>query len=131
MQLPSILSTWTFSHSRVILSESSYSTSLLIRSWLLCIQHLPCLVNFGACLEVLWRFEQRTFFVSSLRTKTILACQEMLNEFGPLNQNRLLFIQFQTVPPRMHHKCKKIKLILYAKQQMENHRGPTSKGKSH
>ena len=50
----------------------------LVGSWLCCIQHLPCLVSCGACLEVVWRFERRTFYIGSLRVKLVLACQEVL-----------------------------------------------------
>ena len=32
-----------------------------------------CLVISGACLEVVWRFQQRTFYIGSL------SCQEVLN----------------------------------------------------
>ena len=32
----------------------------------------------SACLEVVWRFEQRTFYIGLLRVKFILACQEVL-----------------------------------------------------
>jgi hypothetical protein len=35
----------------------------------------------------------------------ILACQEVLNEFGPCLK---LFIQIQTLPPSMQHKWKDI-----------------------
>jgi hypothetical protein len=39
--------------------------------------------------------------------QTHLACQEVLNRVWPsMNQNRLLFIQIQTVPLNMHHKRK-------------------------
>ena len=33
---------------------------------------------FGACVEVVWRFEQRTFYIGSRGVKLILACQEVL-----------------------------------------------------
>ena len=33
---------------------------------------------FGACLEVMWRCEQRTLYIGSVRVKLILACQEVL-----------------------------------------------------
>ena len=38
---------------------SSNITWLLDGSWLFCIHCLPCLVSFGACLEVCWRFGWR------------------------------------------------------------------------
>ena len=41
-----------------------------------CLQNLPCLVSFGACMESVWRFEQRTFYIGSLRVKFILAPTE-------------------------------------------------------
>ena len=33
---------------------------------------------FSACLEVVWRFKQRIFYIRSLRNKLIVACQEAL-----------------------------------------------------
>jgi hypothetical protein len=45
----------------------------------------------------------KNILLSLLRVKLILACREVLNESGLINQNRLLFIQFQTLPPSMHH----------------------------
>ena len=41
-------------------------------------EYLPCPVSFSACLEVVWRFEQRTFYIHSLSVKLILVCQEVL-----------------------------------------------------
>jgi hypothetical protein len=34
---------------------------------------LTKLSMFGACMEVVWRFEQRTFYIGSWRAKLILA----------------------------------------------------------
>ena len=97
-----------------ILEFSSNSTWLLIRSWLFWIQHLPSSVSFGACLEVVWRFEQRTFYIGSLRVELVLVCQEVPKWVWPsVNQNRLLFMQIQTLPPRMHHKWKIIINIVW------------------
>ena len=47
------------------------------------------------CLEVVtWRFEQRTFYIDSLRVRLISACQEVLKScvWPSSNRNRLLFI---------------------------------------
>ena len=52
---------------------SSNSTWRLVWSWLFCLQNLPCLVSFCACVEVVWRFEQRTFYIGSWRAKLIFA----------------------------------------------------------
>ena len=49
-----------------------------IQSELFCIQHLPCLKSFAGSLEVVWRFEQRIFYMGLLRIRLILACQEVL-----------------------------------------------------
>ena len=40
-----------------------------------------------------------------------------------MNQNRLLFVQIQTLPSSMHHKWKEV-IDLYAKQPMGNYKGP-------
>ena len=73
---------------------SCNSTRLLVGSWLFCIQHLPYLVSCGACLEVVWRFERRTFYIGSLRVKLVLACQEVLKRVRlSMNLIRLLFTQ--------------------------------------
>ena len=62
---------------------SSNSTWLLVGGWLFYIQCLPLWGTFGACLEVVWRFEQRTFYIGSWRVKLILACQEVLKWIWP------------------------------------------------
>jgi hypothetical protein len=41
-----------------------------------------------------------------------------------MNQNRLFFVQIQTLSSSMHHKWKEV-IDLYAKQPKENHTGPT------
>ena len=33
---------------------------------------------FGACLESVWRFARKTFYIGSIRPKLILACKEVL-----------------------------------------------------
>ena len=38
----------------------------------------PSMFNKFACLEVEWRFEQRTFYISSSWAKPIVACQKGL-----------------------------------------------------
>jgi hypothetical protein len=85
---------------------------------------------FGKFSVHAWRFEWRTFQISSFRIKLILACQEVLMWVWPsMNWNRLLFVPIQTLPLGMHQfKWKEI--IDYAKQPMKNHRGPTPR-KSH
>ena len=57
-------------------SSSTIELSSLVGSWLFCIQVLACSVSFSACLELVWRFEWRTFYIASLRVKLILACSE-------------------------------------------------------
>ena len=37
----------------------------------------------SASLEVVWRFQWKAFNISSFRVNLVLACQEVLNEFGP------------------------------------------------
>ena len=49
-----------------------------------------------------------------LRVKLILACQEF---WPPMNRNRLLFFQMQTLPLIMHHKLKEL-FTLYTKQPL-------------
>ena len=45
-----------------------------INSWVLfCDEFYPV----DACLELVWGFERRTFYVGFLRAKPILACQEV------------------------------------------------------
>ena len=58
--------------------------------------------DFGACLEVVWRFALRAFYIGSLRVK-LLAYQEVLKWVWPsMYHKRLLVIQSQTLPPGMH-----------------------------
>ena len=64
-----------------------------------------------------------------IEVKLNLACPEVLKRVWPsMNQNRLIFIQMQTLPPSMHHKWKL--LIWHAKQPIENHRGPAPNNNS-
>ena len=44
---------------------SSDSGCLLVGSWLFCIQHLQCSDGYSVCLEVVWNFERRAFYISS------------------------------------------------------------------
>ena len=76
----------------------------------------------GACLGVVWRFRQTTFYFGSLRVKIILACQQVLNEFGPQwtemgcsSFNFKHYLQACTITSR------KTLLVLYAKQPMKKH----------
>jgi hypothetical protein len=43
-----------------------------------------CLESFGACLELAWGFERRTYYISSLGVKSDLA---YLGMSKPTNQN--------------------------------------------
>ena len=79
-----------------------------------------------ACLEVMWRLEQRTFYISSLKVKLNLTYQELLKWVPPsMSQNRLLFIQIQTLP-------QVVKIIdNFCKTTNGKSRGPTPDEKSH
>ena len=91
-------------------------------SKLICKQHLPCSVSFGACLDVVWRFNQTTFYIGTSRVKLILASQDVSKWVWPsMNQDRLLSIQFKHSPQACSSNRKKL-LILYAKNPMENQR---------
>jgi hypothetical protein len=52
-----------------------------------------------------------------------------ISRMNLFNQNRLLFIQIQTFPPK--HAPSQVELNLYAKHQMENIRRRTPDEKSH
>ena len=102
-----------------------YDFWLGVGSWMFCLQNLPCLVSFwcmlGGRVEVcaknnLYRFieDQIHFGISRMNL---------------FNQNRLLFIQIQTFPPKQAPS--QVELILYAKHQMENIQRRTPNGKSH
>ena len=56
---------------------------LLVGSWLSS-QTTPSMFGevFGACKEIVWRFEQRTFYFGSLRVQLSFICQEVL-KFDP------------------------------------------------
>jgi hypothetical protein len=85
----------------------------------------------GACLEVVWRFEQRTFYKGSLRIKLTLACQEVPEWAWPsMNWNTSFKFKFKHYLRACTTSGKK-SLLLYAKQLMENRRGPTPNKKSH
>ena len=46
--------------------------------WLSCIENFSWLASFGACLELVWSFEQRTYYINSLGAKSNLASLGML-----------------------------------------------------
>ena len=76
---------------------------------------------FGACLESMWMFERRTFYIGSLRFELILACQEVLRwERPPMNRCKIFFVQISTRTPSMHWK-----LTGYGKFCMQNKQLPT------
>ena len=80
---------------------------------------------------VVWRFEHRTFYISSLRIKLILACQEVLWwVWPPMNQKRLLFHSNWNTASKHAPQVERVLLILYEKPPMENHRRPTPNEKS-
>ena len=68
------------------LDLSSNSTWLLVGSWLFSIPNLPCSVSLWCILGVVWRFEQRTFYIGSLWVMSILACQKGAKVSLPLNE---------------------------------------------
>ena len=78
-------------------------------------------------LRIVRRFEQRTFYIGSLRVKLILACQEVA-----LNEPKIGFSSFKF--KYYHGACtiseKKLSIV-YGEQPMENHRGPTPIRKSY
>ena len=83
--------------------ESSSNSKFLICRELVVLHITICSVSLWCKLEVVWRFERRTFFIDSMRVNLIWACQEVLKRVLPsMDQNRLLFIQVQALPPRMH-----------------------------
>jgi hypothetical protein len=78
------------------------------RELLFCLQNLTCLVFFGACVEVGWRFEHRTFYIGSWRTKLILTLLGMPKwVWSSTNQYRMFYVQTSTLPPHMHQKLTK------------------------
>ena len=85
--------------------ELSFNSSWhLVGSWLFCLQTVHVWYVFGACVEVVWRFEQRTY-IGSWRAKLILAPLGTPKwVWSSMNWYRMLFVQTSTLPPRMHHK---------------------------
>ena len=55
-----------------------YSTWFLLGCWLFCIQELSCLVSFRCMLGGSVEVWTKTFYLSSLSIKLMLACQEVL-----------------------------------------------------
>ena len=110
---------------------SSNSTWLLVSSWLICIQCLPCSESFqcmlGGRVEV-WLQNILHWFIEGQIHSGISGDAKM--SLDSMNQNRLLFIQIQTLSPSMHHKFKEF-IHNVCTQPMENRRGPTPCRKSH
>ena len=100
---------------------SSNSTWLLVGSWLFCIHHLPILVSFLVYMvEIVCRFEQRTFYIGSLTVKLIWYAKRCYNEFGPqwtrIGCSSFKFNHYL----RACNRSGKNFLISYARQPMEN-----------
>ena len=119
-----------FTHNRIILQVN------MIYGWELVVVYAT-LSMFHKCLVDTWRNWCRglinihsismhwgpTRFGMPRGTKMSLALIE---------QNRLLIIYFQPLPPSIHHKWKEVlEVNFHAKQPMEVHRGPTSYEKFH
>jgi hypothetical protein len=76
---------------------------------------LTKLSMFGKFLVHAWRFENRTFYISSWRIKLILAPlflapsqSGILKWVWPsMNQYRMFFVQTSTLPPRMYQRLTK------------------------
>ena len=85
--------------------------SILVGSLGFRIQQLPCSVSLRCMLgEVVWRFEQRTFYLGSLRVKTHFGMPRGTeNEFGPQSTELgCSSFKFQTLPLCMHTTGKKL-----------------------
>jgi hypothetical protein len=92
--------------------ELSYiSTGLLVRSWLLWIQRFPFAISFGACLELVWRFERRAIYIISLRATMSLELDEVVQNV--LHSNSCTDSKHA---PKTYHKWK----VMYAKQPTPN-----------
>lgn len=88
-----------------MLKLSFTSTRVLVSSWLFCIQYFPYSMRFWCTLEPVWRFEQRTFYISSFRAKLILACQEGIRSAKwTLNPTNLLTDSKHTPKPHQNEK---------------------------
>ena len=118
------------------LEFSSNSTWLLVGGWLICMQILPCLVNFqcmlgGSSVEI---WTKSHILYCSLKVKLILAYQEVLKWLWlSMNQPNSSF-EFQS---DLRQECtitniERNKLLnLYAKQPMGNRRGDKLPTKSY
>ena len=83
---------------------SSGITWLLGGSGLFCIHCLPCLVSFGCMLGGMLEVWMKYILHRFIEVKLLLAYEEVLKWASPsMNQNRLLFIQFQPLPRSMHN----------------------------
>ena len=63
-------------HNRVIINLNETLELIVLHTY------FPYSVSFWCVLRV-WRFEQRAFYINSLRVKIILACQEVLKRIWP------------------------------------------------
>jgi hypothetical protein len=78
---------------------------------------------------VMWRFERQIVYIGSLRVKLILACQQYAKVSLALNEIGSSSFKFKQNLRACSTNGKRL-LILYAKQPMENQRGPTPDEKS-
>ena len=85
----------------MILELSIDSTGVLVVELVVLHTTLSRFSFFGARLELVWKFEQQTFHIGSLRVKLILASQEVLKWVWPsVSQYIMWFIQTSTPTPR-------------------------------
>ena len=53
------------------LELSFNSIAFFVGSWLFCMQNFPCSISFQCMFGVVWKFEQWTHYIASLRSKFI------------------------------------------------------------
>ena len=115
------------------LELSTNSTCILVRSWLFCIQHFPCLVSFRSHP---WRqcggLNEKHYISVHIGSNSFWNAKKVLKWVWPsTNPNKLLFNQIQTPSPSTHHKWKEIVDVVCKTTNRYSHRGQTPDEQSH
>ena len=98
------------------------STWLFLRRWLICIQHLPCLVSFWCMLRGSVEVWTKNILYQFIEGQTHMACQEVLKwVWPPMNRYRFKSKHYLRACTTSGNKS----LIIYVLQLMGIHRVST------
>lgn len=84
---------------------SLISTRISVGSWLFCIRNFPCLISYGACLELVWRCKQLTFLNGFIGNQARCNTFWLVKLSLVLDEQNIEFFGWELAPtPSMHQK---------------------------